>query len=454
MTMIMAILCFSFLSFLSPRKAQACGSCYALVNAMDEPVLWAALEEVFDQYINDQFIELEEFLVENLWEETLLPVMMLSAEEFTAVTLQQAMAIGMFFDAEIQLDTQRTLQEIQAKTHKDYRPSAGLCTLGSLSKGLANSDINADTYAVIFSEQSQDTQLGKGDMAGAYGYDTDQNNRVLHFKRLFCNQKDRGGALEAVCDDLTSWSNSTFDDDARARMNKDIDYFSMIDRPWTIGVDFSNQKIIDTDETPEIHNEDEEHIMAMNTNLFGHVSFVRPPARLLSNKPEEQALSLIQGHYMDLRAIVAKRSVAQNSLYAIAAMKAHAPRVPSYEDSSEKTATNARGYMANILKELGVTSNDEIEKLMGENPSYYAQMEILTKKLYQNPDFYTSLYDTPANVERKTVALQAIKLMQKFDMLKSHMRDEMSVSILLEMAVANLQREVNDQIGAVKKSSH
>jgi len=87
--------------------------------------------------------------------------------------------------------------------------------------------------------------------------------------------------------------------------------------------------------------------------------------------------------------------------------------------------------------------------MIDDNPSYYAQMEILTKKLYQNPNFYTNLYDTPANVERKTVALQAIKLMQKFDMLKSHLRGEANVSILLEMAVEQLQREVEDQIQAL-----
>jgi hypothetical protein len=73
-------------------------------------------------------------------------------------------------------------------------------------------------------------------------------------------------------------------------------------------------------------------------------------------------------------------------------------------------------------------------------------MEILTKKVYQNPDFFTSLYDTPANVDRKLVSLQAIKLMQKFDLFKSFLRNEASFAVLLELAVVDLQREIEDQI--------
>ena len=73
-------------------------------------------------------------------------------------------------------------------------------------------------------------------------------------------------------------------------------------------------------------------------------------------------------------------------------------------------------------------------------------MEVLTKKVYQKPDFYTNLYDTPANVDRKEVAMQAIGLMQKFDIFKSYLRNEASLSVLLEMEVVTLQNEVENEI--------
>jgi hypothetical protein len=453
MKLVTLICCLTlFFTILIPYKAHACGLCIALVGLMDVPTLWDKTQGVLDEYINDEYMELEDYILRMIWMENVLPAMMLSAEQLTAVAIQQVMAIGMFLDAETQMSSQRLLQEIQAQTHKDFRPSEGLCEFGSLSKSLANADLHGDTYAVIFSERSQDRQLGKGDTAGTYGHDLDQDNRILHFKRLFCNQKERDSALEIVCENTTSWSNPAFDAEARFRMNKDIDYYSLVDKPWTLRIDFSNQLLMDIAAVPPIHDEDEEHILAMVANLFGHETFARPPARLLANEPNKKTLTIMQKLYLDMRAVVAKRSVAENSLFSIASMKSQTPRVPDKYISGPGTTDtkygSVRPFIEHIMEELGVPATD-IFQLVDDNPSYFAQMEILTKKLYQNPDFYTNLYDTPANVERKAVALQAVKLMQKFDMLKSHLRGEANVSILLEMAVEQLQREVEDQIQAL-----
>ena len=93
------------------------------------------------------------------------------------------------------------------------------------------------------------------------------------------------------------------------------------------------------------------------------------------------------------------------------------------------------------MKEMGIQDEDEIKAYLGERPSYYAQMEVLTKKLYQNPVFYTELYDKPANVERKTVAMQAIELMQRRDMYRSVLRSEATLSVMLETALAEQDQE-------------
>ena len=135
-----------------------------------------------------------------------------------------------------------------------------------------------------------------------------------------------------------------------------------------------------------------------------------------------------------MRSIIAKRGVAENSFNAIVGLK------------SEGTA-GSKEFLYALLKDLGIPEI-EIPKILGENPSYDTQMNILTKKIYQNPNFYTNLYDKPANVARKNVAMQAIGLMQKFDTFKSHLRSEASLSILLELAVTNLQRKAESNIGA------
>lgn len=426
-----------------------CSNCTLMVNLKDSSD-WKQSENNYDSRINNEWLALERFIVHEMWEQSILPAMMLAAEQFTAVALQQAMAIGMFIDAESQMDAQRLLQEIRARASKDYHPSIGMCEFGSLMKSIAATERRGEVTAVILAQRSQDRQLGQENTSGTYGNDLDHDVRIMHFKNLFCDEHDRGSALSSACSAI-AWTNTSFNAEARVRMNKDIDYFSLVDSPWTLKLDFMNEDILDVSAplNPKIHNEDEEHLLAMAGNLYAHTTFPRIPARLLINKIDEE-LTTMQKAYMDMRAIVAKRSVAENSFYAISVMKAEGNRLkpPTGAGGPDSLPMSARIYMESILKELGVPSA-EVLKLLGDNPSYYAQMEVLTKKLYQNPDFYTNLYDKPANVERKTVALQAIKLMQKFDVLKSSLRNEASMSILLELAVIDLQREIEDQITAV-----
>ena len=59
-------------------------------------------------------------------------------------------------------------------------------------------------------------------------------------------------------------------------------------------------------------------------------------------------------------------------------------------------------------------------------------MEVLTKKLYQNPVFFTELYDKPVNVLRKRAAIRAIGLMQDRDLYNSLLRSEAVLSVALE----------------------
>ncbi len=424
----------------------ACTNCTSEINSNDSDI-WEEAEEEFDDKIDQEFVRVEEFIIHEMWEQSILPAMMLAAEQFTAVAIQQAMAVGMFIDAESQLNAQRLLQELRAKTHKDYHPSVGMCEFGSLMKSLAATERRGEVTAVILSQRSQDRQLGARNSAGTYGRNLEHEPRILQFTRLFCSEKDRDSVLATICTN-PSWQSSASNANDKERLDKDIDYFSLISSPWNLKLDFTNQEILRTS-APAVYNEDEEHVLAMASNLFAHDTFPRvPPGGALENHPERE-LTQTQKAYMDMRAIVAKRSVAENSFYAIAAMKAEGNRAEPTSGSSTPPPMSSRAYMEYILKELGVPDSEVIE-VLGENPSYYAQMEILTKKAYQNPNFYTNLYDKPANVARKATALQAIKLMQKFDMLKSFLRNEASTSILLELAVINLQNEVEDRVRDIK----
>ncbi|HEY8192131.1 MAG TPA: hypothetical protein VIG74_06880, partial [Alphaproteobacteria bacterium] len=91
--------------------------------------------------------------------------------------------------------------------------------------------------------------------------------------------------------------------------------------------------------------------------------------------------------------------------------------------------------------------------LIDETPSYQARMELLTKKMYMDPVFYTNLYDKPANVDRKGAALRAIGLMQDMDMFKSRLRNEMALSVLLELEIQTYQESVDNRMKGLRPAA-
>lgn len=357
------------------------------------------------------------------WQQYLLPAFQAMGNQLSAVGTQQVMIIGMFMDAKNQLEVQRMQQELQARAHKDYHPSRGMCEFGTRVQSLAASERKGEVNALLLSERSLDRYMGAKDTFSAKGSKEDIVVRLRAFRQHYCNAHDNDGNLGVICPDLENTTQAE-----RGRLNRDIDYQKVIQNPWTLEVDLTNSGAA---------SDAEEDIIALSDNLYGFESFARPDAKKLQNRADEKITDLQQG-YMDMRAFVAKTKVAENSFNAIVAMK------------SEGT-TGSREFIEAYLEELGIPE-DEVDELLGENPSYYAQMEILTKKAYQTPLFYTNLYDKPANIDRKEAAIQAISLMQKFDLWKSYLRTEASLSILLELTVERLQREVEDNILAMGTS--
>lgn len=377
--------------------------------------------DVVGNAIDNELNAHETWLLNFIFEDNILPAMQLMAEQLTVVAMQQVQIIGTFFDAKQQMETQRTLQTLQAEAHKDYHPSVGMCEFGSSVKSLAASERQGEYNTVFLAQRSVNRQTGNANNSGAQGPSEDLRARLAQFRETFCNPSDNNNALSVFCETGTS-------DDDKERMNKDINFGRTIDYPWTLDVDFSDPSMQD----------DEEAILALSNNLFAHNIFSRIAPEMLELGSDGR-LGDAHRPFMDMRSLIAKRSVAENSFNALVGMK------------SEGTGGSTE-YLEAILEELGVTEDEALKEMLGENPSYYAQMEVLTKKIYQNPLFYTNLYDKPANVLRKDAALQAIGLMQKFDMFKSHLRNEATLSVLLELAVMDLQSTVENEMSATRNT--
>ena len=410
---------------ISPRQAQAgCGVCDTFGNTaanelieLNLDTLHAETEQIINDHTDQEFIEYRTWLTEDYFRLRILPAMMMMAEQMSAVAMQQMEILGTFLDAKHQLETERLFGQLAAQAHKDYQPSEGMCSIGTAARSLAGADRNAEMTAVVLARHSQQRQLLNINSSSHEGRGSDRKSRAEQFKSTYCDVNDNNHGLVGVC--AAGVTNE--------RKNKDIDYVKTLWSPLTLDINL-------TDATA---SPDETDIMALESNLYSHTVFEAPvgAASLQTNLGNQQV-------FLNMRSIVAKRSVAESSFQALAGMKAAG------------TTANAgtAAYLQAVMQQLnpGITA-DQATAIIGTNPSYYAQMEILTKKLLQDPQFFTDLYDKPANVARKGVALQAISLMQDRDFYKSNVRSEAVLSVLLEMEIANAQKKVQDEIDRLGK---
>lgn len=326
-------------------------------------------------------------------------------EQLSAIGMQQVEIIGAFLDAKQQLEVQRLLQIREAEAHRDYQPDTELCMIGTTARSLSATERLGELNALAITQHSQNRQLGNKNSNAAEGIREDREGRVEQFTRMFCDINDNNQGLEPMCGPMNALR--------QRNANKDVDYTRFIDTKRTIDVDFSDNTL----------TEDEEAVIAMQNYIFAHDVFYRPSGGALDVEAN-------QSDYYDSRAVVAKRSVAQNSFNTIIGLK------------SRGASNSPRPYMGALLQQLGVTSNTEITEMIGERPSYFAMLEVMAKKIYQQPEFFTNLYDTPANVRRKDVAMQAVDLIVGRDLYQSELRSEALYSLLLEMELSRYQEEI------------
>ena len=366
----------------------------------------------------------------------LLPWWMNMAQQITTVAEWQTMVFGTFLDAKQQVETQRLMRELAARAHKDYQPSFDICSYGTMIASLAASERRGETNGFLASRFGQVRSTGSQDNTATEGQKSDRLDRLTQFRQRFCDQYDNQKGMSLICKGTGSPPTAP-----NQWVDRDIDYAGVMERGLTLDLDFV------TDTSDAAKTDDEQDLMALASNLYGGEVLYRLHEHVFHTELHKQLI-------LDLRSIMAERSVAEASFYTIAGMKS--PGTPAGGAAGTTDSTKTVKYMNIILQDLGFTAADIAVNVspdvLGKQPSYYAQMELFTKKLYQDPAFYTNLYDTPANVERKKVTLQAIGLMQDFDTLQSYLRTEMLLSQILELELIKMQRTVQDHINSIGQS--
>lgn len=395
-----------------PAQAYPCTwcACSSIAHAISRAYIIAE-HNMTRQHVTQQFILHRVWWVRVYWHRYFMSALQKMTEQLSAVAMQQMQITGAFFDAKHQLETQAFLQALEAQAHRNYHADVEICAIGSHSSTLAAAGRRGELNAFVLAQRLQERQLLGANSSGVLGQGSDINGRIEQFIEVYCDPSDNNNTLSAICG-----NNADAD-----RVNRDIDFSRTLSQPLSLDVAFD-----DTDLT-----EHEADVLALANNLYAHK--VLP---FLS--PNDLANPDLQDEYLDLRSVAAKRSVAENSYNALVGMKSHGGDASPYES------------MAAVLTEMGIADQDEIRAIVGEHPSYYAQMEFLTKKLYQRPEFYVNLYGKPVNARRKSTAIRAVGLMQNMDLFESQLRSEALLAVLLEMKIRQEHKDVQNRLQRVR----
>jgi hypothetical protein len=380
-----------------PDTSYACGSCACVQRQHNSTRQTIEQQHIITrEHITAEFQYMQLWITNDFFLNWVLPAWMMLTEQLSAVGMQQMQILGSFLDAQQQL------------------AAVDLCYIGTTARSLSASERLGELNSVIMTQRSQDRQFGNYDSAAATGRREDREGRLEQYIRNYCDIDDNRGMLAALC--LNGGA-------PPAQVNKDVNYTRFIDQARTLNVNF----------TDNVLTMDEQTVLAMQSYLFGHDVFNRPAYAEFTTKDGTNDL-------MDMRAVVAKRSVAENSFGAIIGLK------------SRGGPNSATTFLPALLVDMGVPPAEAsyIVGLDAANnpipPSYFAQLEWMARKIYEREEFFTSLYDKPANVKRKNVAMQAVDLMIDRDSYRSDIRSEALLSVLLEMELMKLQEDVQNRI--------
>jgi len=344
----------------------------------------------------------------------LIKPLMMMTEQLTAVMVQHVMTVGTFMDAKNQMETQRAFQDLQAEAHRDYHPSEQMCMIGTFSRSLNDADSSAEYNKLAYSKTLMDWLTLKKNSSGPSTIQ--MRERIRRYQENYCDPADHNNNLAPLCTELAS---------EHERANRDINFTMAVLDPLTIDANFSRNEGAEAEKT-------EKDLIELGKNLYMFEPFLPIP------DPEE-----LTPAYANMRHLTAMQNVASTSLSAIIGAKSK-----TYQAGSNG---KAGPYMKKLIEMMLPDTEDapSADDILGKDPSYYAMMEVLTKKMYQEPAFYTNLYDKPANVERVKASLKAIQLMHNRDRYKSALRREMLSSLLLENALAPEQERINSHIDQI-----
>lgn len=382
-------------------------------------------ETTRDNLANELDRHRREYVVGTYWTDTVYPGLRTVLNNIVASIVGQSTSLGGFIEAQNNVNTLASQQKLQAEAVNKFTPSEALCRYGSLSGSLAADDIRARGNQQALARINIRRDLGAEGTAGEAGRAGDVSARMNNFMSEYCDEGSNNNALGLMCGTSANRKRDISSIPADQRYNRDIDYTQTIEARPTLDTDFTS-----TAAASAQVQAGQQDVISLGQNLYG--------SSQLSERPTEGDMKDVDNQllYMKTRSLTGIRGVAQNSYAAIAGMRAR---------GSGKSAN----YINATLRSLGLP-DQQIKHLMSENPSYFAQMEILTKKIYQSPAYYVNLMDSRTNVKRQTTSLESLQLMQDRDIYQSTQRSEMLLALLVQLQARRVLSATTTDINTIR----
>lgn len=346
------------------------------------------------------------------------------AMEFSTNMMAQVAAVGGLLDGYMLNKTVRRMQILSAETAQRHMPSVNMCQFPTLGKSLARTSFGARANTQVFAKIMQDYDLQHVDSAGSMLSNHQMRDYITKFREHYCHEDQNGpDGLERFC---------TGGGVAKDRVNNDVNFPYFFSTRMGNNVDF-----LDADDPVDNQNSAGDGVQEL-TN--GEIDLMRLTANLYDSNIHKFKQSLYTSEdapraLMNIRSLQAIRNVAKNSFAVL---------VGNRSGSSSFATKNQ--YVQNVLLSMGVANNADALTYYGIDNnngfSYDGIMEVLTKKIYQDPAFYINLYDNPENVMRQKASIKAIQLMQGWDIVKALHRREMLLAMILELKLRKQQRFV------------
>ncbi len=383
-----------------PAYAQLCAECCACVEASSWNTRWLVifpLHIMLRNHISGLFEEQKKFVVDEFYMGHVVPAMQDMTRELESNGQMFTVDLAKMMDADNFVEATQAKAEMRADIHMEFQPSDELCKIGTLTRDLAAAESKARYATLMLAESFTKRQGYEAGSVSADGPDADVKARHQQRQTTFCNPHFNNGRNQDV--------EGCTETDPKYR-GADVNFTQTIWSPLTIPIETltSGETTIEQEAVEAFIN----HLVPV---LPGQV----PDGDSTAGKERE----------MDQQSLSAKFSVATSVLAHLAGMKASG-------------TGNGAEFLRAVYAAMGIPDGNTEQ--LGENPSYYAIMEVLTSALPKDPSLYLNLGGSPENATRMMVAMQAIMLMLSRDMYKTDLQISAVLAVLLATELDSLQR--------------